>query len=393
MEKLRSVLENLLERPILPALLGVACLLAISSCVLYFRVIQPRRGTTEWMQRVNRPRFRPLTLQPVGWLDGAWALLSIACGGIFRFVYLFFWMRLYLRPNLLQILFSAKDFFLMRLGLAALLALALYLLLRLLLGKSLPAFCAASLSGLMMNEYSDTLILLTLSLLCLYLWTCADYTAPLFFNGFWLLFSGLLYAVALFTCWELLWFGPFYLLVYLVVQILRFRGGEEEERVGKLVCSLLLVSVALIFGSLLLWIAFCVINGTFTVYQLPELGTAAFYQEMFRSISYKLRAMLQQNRSLFRGVLVRDAFLFLAGSAAWIPMVHSLILQKDSRVFFLLGLLVVGLCMWIFSGVYLLCLPLLLCAAWLWGRFSERGAPGLCLLYGGALGLFYVLTI
>ena len=50
----------------------IACL----SVPAYFVALRPRRGTTEWMRRLDQPHFAPLQAQGLRWADALWAVLA-----------------------------------------------------------------------------------------------------------------------------------------------------------------------------------------------------------------------------------------------------------------------------------------------------------------------------
>ena len=92
----------------LPLVILCAVLLSLSVPAYYY-AIRPRRGTTEWIKRLDPPHFAPVQVQFPGWTDILWALLTAVCAAALRFVYYFFSLRLHLKSNAMQILSSCMP--------------------------------------------------------------------------------------------------------------------------------------------------------------------------------------------------------------------------------------------------------------------------------------------
>lgn len=390
---IRSSAKEVLQEPLLLAMFFLSFALAVLCVVCYFRCLRPRRGTTEWMKRVDAPKFAPIRAEGLHWSDCAWVLLSGVCAVLLRFVYLFFWLRLHQRPNLFEVLISAGGFFLQRLSLAAGLAVGLYLLIRLLFGKPLPALCAAALSGLTVSLYCDTLLLLTFSLLFLYLWMSREEHKPLFPGALWLGASGFLYALALLTCWQLAWLAPFYLGAYAVKQILRFRKGDPAYRSSRLVLSLFLTLLCLLLGGFALYMAYALLSGRAEEGLLVGLRSFEFYGSFLTVLGEKLKKLLAIEPHLLGSVRTWDAYLFLAGMLGMIPLCHGAFRLRDSRCLWILCLLPPFLCLWLLWGSYLLAVPLLLVLGYEWSAYSRRERGGLALLHAGTIGGFLMTTM
>ena len=257
--------------------------------------------------------------------------------------------------------------------LSVFLALALYLLLRTMFGgKPLPALHCAILAGFTQNAAPASTALLFASLLCLYVWMSAPYDAPLFFHAFWLLAAGMLYAPALLLCRQTAWLAPCYFAAYLVTQVLRWRGGNREQRGRKLAASLLLTLLAFLFTTLLLWLLYCLLSHRMKGSPVELLRSFRFYREMLPTFGKKL-ASLFHSGSLLRNVRLEDSFVFLAGLISLIPLLHGTLKQRDTRCLLILCLLPFCLCAWLLGGAYLLPIPLLLSLGRLWQSYTERG--------------------
>ena len=55
-------------------------ILALALLLFYFSAMRPRRGTTEWMGRIDRPRFAALRCGRLRTLDAPWGVLAAVCG-------------------------------------------------------------------------------------------------------------------------------------------------------------------------------------------------------------------------------------------------------------------------------------------------------------------------
>ncbi|MGM9552677.1 MAG: hypothetical protein ACI3V2_00090 [Faecousia sp.] len=356
----------------LPLLLLCAVLLSLSIPAYYY-AIRPRRGTTEWIKRLEPTHFTPLRIHSPGWTDIAWALLTAVCAAALRFAYYFFSLKLHRKSNAMQLLSSYMPHLARLVLLSVFSALALYLLLRTMFGgKQLPALLCAILAGFTQNTAVASTALLFASVLCLYAWMSAPYDAPLFFHAFWLLASGLLYALALLLCGRAAWLAPWYLGAYIVTQVLRWRGGNREQRIKKLGASLMLTLLAFLFATLLLWLLYCLLSHRIEGSPMELLRSFRFYREMLPTFGKKL-ASLFRGGSLLRRVRLEDGFVFLAGLASLIPLLHGTLKLRDTRCLLILCLLPFCLCAWLLGGAYLLPIPLLLSLGRLWQTYTERG--------------------
>ncbi|MGN1306166.1 MAG: hypothetical protein ACI4V3_00675 [Faecousia sp.] len=360
--------------PVVLFVLLILCAVLLSLSVpAYYHAIRPRRGTTEWIKRLDPPHFAPLQVGQPGWADIFWALLTAVCAAALRFVYYFFALKLHLKSNALQILSSCMPNLIWQVLLSVFSALALYLLLRTMFGgKPLPALLCAILAGFTQNAVPASTALLFASLLCLYIWMSAPYDAPLFFHAFWLLAAGLLYTPVLLLCRQAAWLAPYYLAAYLITQVLRWRGGDREQRGKKLVASLLLTFFAFLFAALLLWLLYCLLSHHMEGSPVELLRSFRFYREMLPTLGKKL-ALLFRRGPLLQSIMIEDGFVFLAGLASLIPLLHGTIKLRDTRCLFILCLLPFCLCAWLLGGAYLLPVPLLLSVGRLWQSYSERG--------------------
>lgn len=368
---LHLILQNLLQRPGVLVLLGCFALVLCLSVPAYFCVLRPRIGTTEWIRRLDARHFSPLQRVPYAMADLIWAPLTALCAACLRFVYLFFHLQLHRKDNAMELLARYIGRFLPRLAACAVAALAVYLLVRSLFGKSSAAVCCGVLLGLTLNTGVYAVTFLSLSLLCLWYWMTTPYDAPLFFGGLWLAAAIVLYAGALLCSFTYLWLAPFYIGVYVAVQILRFRGGDRETRTNKLVLSVLLVVVLLFFGLIAVWLVYRVaLRGEGDPVAL--LRSLSFYRGLFPAIAERMSRLFAPG-AVWEHLYVGDAFLFFAGVLSLIPLLHGVIRFRDSRCLLLLLLLPCFFALWLCAGTYAMVLPLALCLGWVWSVYARRG--------------------
>ncbi len=369
----------------LPLLILCAVLMCLS-VPAYFHAMRPRIGTTEWIRRLDPPKFTPLSVRKLHWADALWTLLATLSAAAARFLYYFFYLKLHHRSNAPELLAVSMRYILVRVLPCAILALAVYLLVRTMFGKPLPALLCAILAGFTQNTASASTALLAVSLLCLYVWMSAPYDAPLFFHALWLVGAGVSYALAALFCLSAVWLLPFYLGAYVLTQVLRWRGGNPETRGKKLLRSLLLTLLALIFGTVALWLLYCIVAKRMEGSPIALLRSFRFYQKLLPTIGEKLAKLVSGNAAILH-TLKDNAFLYLAGLASLLPLAHGAFRLRDGRCWLLLCLLPCCLCAWLLGGTSLLSLPLLLSLGRLWSVCAERGHRSF------AVGLFCAITL
>lgn len=373
-----QILKMILREPLMLCLILISLVLAVLSIPVYFQAIRPRRGTTEWMRKVDERHFERIWLHKLSGTDIIWALMVSACAACFRFCYLFFFFRLHRRANALQALLSASDFFIQRILLCVFFALCLFFTVRLLFGKALPAVCAALVGALMQNYHNGTAALFLLSVLLFLCWMNGEQEGTM--RGLWLLLSLSIYALCLLSCWELFWLSPLYAAGYVIVLVQRCRDWEPEERVGKILLSVFTMLLLLPLGGMGLWILYARASGRISVGVLEAIRTFSFYEEILPVLKDKIYHLLVDRGNLLNYVAFYDVFLLLVGLGAGIPALHRLFRERDSKMILLLVLFVGVFALWLLSGVYLLGIPLLLLLGRLWSILCRRGRSGFCIL-------------
>lgn len=382
-------LKTIATDPLLLCLLLICAVFSAISVLQYFRAIRPRRGTTEWMQKVDARSFGPLRLYKPAAADVIWAFLTVLCAACVRFCHLFFSLGLHRLPGAMQLLLAARSFFLQRILLIVLFALCIYFLIRLLTGRPLPAICAALIGSLLQNHNNDTASFLALSLLLFLCWMGCSYNGGIL-RGLWLVLSLGVYALCLLCSWECAWLSPVYVAGYLVVLIRRFRNGDPKNRLRKLILSLITMLLLIPAGCIALWIVYAHLSGRAEGGILSAMRTFAFYRQMVPVLKTKIYHLLTHRYGLLSYMVVYDGFLLILGGASCIPLLHNLFREKDSAAALLLMLLAAVGLLWIVSGMYLLSIPLLLILGKLWARFCRRGMTGFTVI---STGLLMALTI
>lgn len=389
---LLRILKAVLADPLLVCLLLICTVFAALSVLQYFRAIRPRRGTTEWMEKVDSKSFTPLRLHRLAGADVIWAVLVALFAACLRFCYLFFYLQLHHRPGALQILMSAQSFFLQRILLCVLFALSIFFMVRLLCGRPLPAICAAVAGALIQNHSNDTAAFLALSLLLFLCWMGCAHDGSIL-RGIWLVLSLGFYALTLLSCWECAWLCPMYIVGYFATLIQRFRNSETKGRLRKLILSLVTMAFVVPGGCLALWLVYAHLSGRAEGGILTAMRTFAFYRQLMPVLKTKIYHLLTRREAFLSYMVVYESFLLLLGSAACIPLLHRLFREKDSSALLLLALLVGFSILWVASGVYLMGIPMLLILGKLWSCYCQREMRSFAVLSACGLMIFNVLCM
>ena len=200
-----------------PAAALCSALLLLLWMLRYIRVMKPRRGTLEWIRRADRGRFPPFSLQPLrakGWIVLAASLLLGLGKAMLNTEFVFEGQTLAIAVSVGQSLVCA-------------------LLLLLLFGAPVPAFCGTL---LITAAGSPPLLLLLIALLLLLSLSCRDLLRQL---G--LLIPALFLLFLFVGCG----FPSLVLLVsYFVLHLLCAGLREPRPKPGVLVSLLLLMVVA-----------------------------------------------------------------------------------------------------------------------------------------------------
>ncbi|MBQ3356997.1 MAG: hypothetical protein IJG45_07805 [Oscillospiraceae bacterium] len=367
------VLRSLLQQPLLLIFMGAFAVLMALMIPAYFFAYRPKVNSTEWIGRLDRRSFKPLTASALTPADIIWTLIAMLCAA-------FLWIAYFIRrvASILLLLKMAIPI--------AVTALSVFLILRLMGGKPLPAILAAVIGGVSLFGQARGIAAFTLSLLFLYLWVCVPYDAPLFFHALWLAFSAAAYGVALLFHFPLIWAAPFYAGAYVTVQVLRFRHGTPGARGKKLAASIVLLLLLLAFGTIAVWLVYCVRHQKASPIDL--LRSFSFYRRLFPALISRFSTLMRRP-SYWRTLVFSDSFCFIAGVMAMVPLLHGLIKQRDTRCLFLLLLLPCLLLAWYFSACYALIPVFALIIGWCWCQYAQRGRP----LYAVGFAATYILFL
>lgn len=347
---------------------GLFALLSLGMIPLYFSARKPRRGTLEWMQRLEPVAFRPLRCQKPGWTDTAWAVLCALCAAFLRFARAFFLLEepsvglsaflIQLKPMLLPLLFQ---------GVAAL---AIYLLLRMLFGSPWPAICLAVLSGLLLPDPTLAWALLSLSLLFLYVWMTLPAEGELLPGGLWLMAALAAYALSLFSDFRLLWLMPFYLAAWGVTLWSRWRRTAPEVRGKRLTVSVLASGALAAVGAWMVWVLYAYLRGTLAAGGFGQLAQGAFYRAYLDFTKGAIAQLGCNDGAWLSSVPALQALILCLW--ALVPLLHGVVRLRESRCLFVLGLLPCFFAGLLVSGLPGLTLPALLALGWLWDTLYRR---------------------
>lgn len=368
-------------------LLLVLLLLFATFCLTlvpaYFVSLRPRRGTTEWMKRLDAPKFAPLAAEPLRRGDIAWAILSAVCAAV---LCLITHAISYFQLGRIELLTEQLETLLVySLAPIAVLSVSLYLLLRPLFGRTFPAVCAAILTGLVQTNHIVSATLVTLSLLLLWVWVASDADAPIFPRA--ILFASSVAALLVATVWvtAVAWLAPLYLAAYVYVQIHRWRRATKHPRGVGLAVSLLLLFFLALAAVVGLWVLYCSLHGQ----RSDVLDLRLLLTVLPQKLTGRLHDLVRLPR-LTETICRNDLLLLLLGLPACVPVVHGLLRRRDSRCIVLLASLACFAAMWIFGGVYLPVPMFLPIIGRSWSTLVDRKYSGIMTCYAVGLTVVYL---
>ena len=349
---------------------GVFAVLAILIIPSYFIVIRPRRGTTEWMGRIDRPHFSALQVQKLRWSDIAWVLLSGFCSMMLRLIG---YLLMYLRRGWLDALTKYFDLILLNHLLpCTILAVLTYVLLRSIFDQPLPAICGAILGGMMQMDHYFAAILIVLSLIFLWRFLAAGADTALSLHSLWLFFSLLFYGASLLFYWSLICLAPAYIAAYVFSQVYRWRKSTQPNRGIALAISLLLLFFMAVGAILCAWAYYCYHYG-----QLDQIMNLQYFWEvMSDKFILRCNALLSLYNPLIY-MYAEDAILLVMGAVCALPILHGVLAKRDSFCLALICLAPWFVVVWMCSGMYLLVLPLILALTWVTNVLWTREYPSL----------------
>lgn len=349
-------------------------ILALALLLFYFSAMRPRRGTTEWMGRIDRPRFAALRCGRLRALDAPWGVLAAACGAA--------------AAVLAASVFAPQtaDFLRLQTAYAALEAAAAYLWLRLLCADALTAALSAALLPAMLPE-GPAAALVLLSLPVLQLWMGRDPKKGLFPAGLLLPGFTLLFGAAVLLDGRFFWLAPVYVGAYVFAQLQRWHFAEHA-RLRALLASL---------GLTVLTVALCVpvlyagrellAGKSFAVLGLAD---GSFFSALLGALGRGFAGLRQTApETVLRW---RECYVLLYAAASLLPVLHGLIRLRELRCAALLLLPLPFFALRLLGGVDLLPAALLALPAWTLTTLGRRwrGAEILCAV---AMPLFYLMEL
>lgn len=372
---------------LLPLLRGAVLIpflpLAVTLPVAYFRALRPRRGTIEWMRRLDPPKARPIRSHALHMADLAWAPLAVLCAVALCLLVLFFRSGWFLAEVPWDFFQHAVSYYVPRLLLSAALSTGVYLLLRAWYAHSSVAFWCAALSPLLLLEQLAAAASLSFALWCFWRWMTARPQSGWFRRAFFLLPAGLFYGLTLVLCWPTVFLAPLFVAGYIRTLVCRWR--RDTRRVGKLLLTLgltLLLGLCVVLG---VWILYGFLSGTNRDWS--ALRELRYYGQMWPTFLEQFRGLFRRP-ALCETLNYGDLFPLLLGLGALPTLFHGLCRRRDERCLHILLLLLGLIAMWLVSGAWLLPLGLLLACGWAWSTCASRHCDGAVWGVGLGLGLF-----
>lgn len=362
--------------PLLILLVASAAFAALSVSV-YFSALRPRKGTIEWIARIDKPHFSTPRISRLQRADAVSAPIAVLCAVGLALADALLRLPALTWRDILQTVIPVSVF-----------ALGVYFLLRCLFGKSLPAFCGAVSAALLQGAApSDAAVCAALALL--YCWMCAPADRPTLPRGLWLIGS-----VLFLTCAQLLrpqtaWLLPAWLGAYVFAQIVRWRNGDPDRRGGRLMLSVFLTMLLCALMTVALMAADANLSGRMTG-GFNVLRSLRFYRTLFPALAERFAQLLVlPTAALWTELPLSDVFLLLCGAAATVCAIHGAVRQRECRCILLTALLLVFAVLWVLGGTYLMTLPCILLLGWMWKICAERGHTYFVILFPAAVISLY----
>lgn len=349
-------------------------ILALALLLFYFSAMRPRRGTTEWMAKLDRPQFAALRCRRLCAADALWGVLSAVCGAaVSALAASGFALR-------------AEAFLHWQTAYAALEAAAAYLWLRLLCADALTAAVSALLLPAMLPEGPSAALVL-LSLPVLQLWLGREPKKGLFPAGLLLPVFTLLFGAAVMLNAKLFWLAPVYVGAYVFAQLQRWKFADCA-RAGTPAVSLGLTALTVAVCVPLLYAGRLLLAGTRLA--APGLAGGGFFSALLGALGRGFSGLL---RFAPETVLQwRECYVLLYAAASVLPVLHGLLRLRELRCAALLLLPLPFFALRLLGGVDLLPAALLALPAWSLTTLGRRwrGAEILC---AAAMPLFYLMEL
>lgn len=372
-------MEISIGRAVGPRLIAlIACAaFAVLSVPIYFSALRPRRGTIEWIARVDKPHFSAPSISRLQRADAVLAPVAVFCAAGLSLADA--WLRLQELTwrDILQTVIPVAVF-----------ALGVYFLLRCLFGKPLPAFCGA-VSAALLQGAEPAAAAVSAALALLYCWMCAPADRAVLPRGLWLSGSVLFLTCAQLLCPATAWLLPAWLGAYVFTQIVRWRNGDPDRRGGRLTLSVFLTLLLCVLMTVALMAADANLSGRMTG-GFNVLRSLRFYRTLLPALGERFAALLVlPTASLWMSLPLSDLFLLLCGVAATVCALHGAVRLRECRCILLTALLLVFAALRVLGGTYLMTLPCILLLGWMWKICAERGHTYFVILFLAAVISLY----
>lgn len=349
-------------------------ILATALLLFYVSAMRPRRGTTEWIKRMDRPRFAALRCGRLRAPDVLWGTLATVCGVCAAAL-----AATGFSPKPAQLLQWQTAFWTIE-------AAAGYVWLRLVCADALTAACSAVLLPAMLPR-GPAAALIPVSLTALQLWLGRNPKKGLFPAGLLLPVFTLTFGAAVLLDGRFFWLAPVYVGAYVFAQLQRWHFAESARArtlLGSAGLTVLTVAVCipvLYAGRLLL------------AGRPPEalgLTDGSFFSALGEAIGCGVRKLWPAAPQTV--VQWRECYLLLYAAASLFPVLHGLIHLRELRCAALLLLPLPFFALRLLGGLDLLPLALLPLPAWTLTTLGRRwrGAEILCAV---AVPLFYLMEL
>lgn len=364
--------EILKQEPILFGILTGFFLLFCWSIPTFMLTLRPLRGTTEWIKRIGDQPCQLLTVKKFALKDAIFAVVTGILSLLLRYVMVFLTVEIRSDSSGLKVIGSIGEILFWQLLPCTLIGISMYLLLRYMFSSSISAVFGGLLCALGQGSEFMATSALVLSLLFLYIWAKGDPEAPLFFHAFWFVVSVGLFLFGLLFCWSMFWTVPLYIAVYVIVQIRRWKYGIKEQRVKKLIASILYLIPLGILSIVLLWVGYFLFSGLGEGETIQVLtASKRIFVRFFDFFGYALSYLVEPVH-FFHTIQVRDVFLLVGGGAAWLCALYTAIRFRDSLSIILICAAVLFIPTWLIGGAYMMTIPVAALICYTWNIYAQR---------------------
>lgn len=354
-----------------PLLLLLFAAFAVAGIAVYFSSLRPRKGTIEWIARLDRPHFSAPCAAPFRARDVAYLLLCALLGASVAFA------RAQLGTSAVHAAALLS---------AAALAAGMYLLLRSLFGQTLTAVCGAVCAALLQSGTQE--VALCFAFWFLFRWIGAPADRSVLPRGLWLTLSAAAMCAALLLYPSAAWLLPLWPAAYIFTQVVRWRHGDPSRRGRRLALSLFLT--VLLGGVCALTLCAVHVNRSG---QMPDGFAVLRSLRFYRTLPTTLCALFSGLTAPCSLRLPHDACLLLCIAAAAVCALHGACRLRESRCVLLLVTAAAFPTLWLMGGTFLPAVPTVLLLGWMWKVCATRGHAFFVILFAAAILLLCGVTI